>query len=151
MQSKRIRIWHFEVIKNHSYPAPLTRANWSSVVFQHPKLHDNFLVLSNNAFMRSWNSISSVLQCKYFQPAWFVCFCFFPFFCRADIDTRRAMESLTEHMTASLRQDSVSCGCVFHCQYFKCAFWLCECVKKSGGIQNLRPSHHKFWWMKAAV
>lgn len=27
---------------------------------------------------------------------------------RADIDTRRAMESLTEHMTASLRQDSVS-------------------------------------------
>ncbi|XP_025754747.1 centrosomal protein of 128 kDa isoform X2 [Oreochromis niloticus] len=26
----------------------------------------------------------------------------------ADIDTRRAMESLTEHMTASLRQDSVS-------------------------------------------
>ncbi|XP_076729773.1 centrosomal protein of 128 kDa isoform X4 [Maylandia zebra] len=27
---------------------------------------------------------------------------------KADIDTRRAMESLTEHMTASLRQDSVS-------------------------------------------
>ncbi|XP_041832259.1 centrosomal protein of 128 kDa isoform X2 [Melanotaenia boesemani] len=28
---------------------------------------------------------------------------------RSDIDTRRAMESLTEHMTASQRQDSVSC------------------------------------------
>ncbi|XP_072218523.1 centrosomal protein of 128 kDa isoform X2 [Leuresthes tenuis] len=29
-------------------------------------------------------------------------------FCRSDIDTRRAMESFTEHMTASQRQDSVS-------------------------------------------
>lgn len=41
---------------------------------------------------------------------------------RADIDTRRAMESLTEHMTASQRQDSVSCGWLFHPQYFKYAF-----------------------------
>lgn len=43
-------------------------------------------------------------------------------FYRSEIDTRRAMESLTEHMTTSQRQDSVSCGCVFHHQYFKNAF-----------------------------
>ncbi|XP_034018593.1 centrosomal protein of 128 kDa-like [Thalassophryne amazonica] len=30
-----------------------------------------------------------------------------------DIDTRRAMESLTEHLTASQRPDPVSCGCLF--------------------------------------
>lgn len=45
-------------------------------------------------------------------------------FYRADIDTRRAMESLTELTPASPRQASVSCSCVFHHQYFNYAFQL---------------------------
>lgn len=69
---------------------------------------------------------------------------FFSFFYRSDIDTRRAMESLVDHMT-SQAQTSVSCSCAFPQQYLKYAFLWCRLQKKYECILNLKTSHWRQW------